>query len=429
MKIAVLGGGSSYTPELVEGLLTRNLPVQEVWLVDVPEGREKAQTIAGLATRMAAALGKETRFTVTEDRPAAIAGASFVLSQMRVGGLAMRAEDERIPLRHGLLGQETTGAGGFANAMRTIPVALQVAEDVATLAPEAWLLNFTNPAGLVTQALCSAGFARVVGLCNVARITERRIAQAAGLPPEAVALEAAGLNHLTGSWISIGGADATASVLASGALEEELRHVAPGMEPPQGFFADLGFFPNPYLNYFFFPGPTLKHAEQAAASPEGTRADQVRAIEARLFARYRDPSLTGKPPELEQRGGAYYSEVAVDVMIALGADEPRQLVLNLPNRGALREFADDDVVERNAEVSRAGIRAVPRKAAMPRLLRGISLAVKEYERLTVEAAVQGSRRKALEALMCHPLVSGADVAERLLGDLQAANRAYWPVLR
>ena len=429
MKIAVLGGGSSYTPELVEGLLKRNLPVEEVWLVDVPEGREKALTVAELAGRMAAALGKETSFTVTEDRRAAIAGASFVLSQMRVGGLKMRAADERIPLRHGLLGQETTGAGGFANAMRTIPVALQVAEDVATLAPGAWLLNFTNPAGLVTQALRSAGFARAVGLCNVARITERRVAQAAALPSAAVALEAAGLNHLTASWIRIDGVDATDSILASGALEEELGHVAPGLETPEGFFAELGFIPNPYLNYFFFPGPTLRHAEQAAASPEGTRAEQVQAIEARLFARYRDPSLHGKPPELEQRGGAFYSEVAVDVMAALGGDEPRQLVLSLPNRGALREFADDDVVERNAEVSRAGIRAVPRREALPRLLRAIALPVKEYERLTVDAAVRGSRRKAREALMCHPLVGGADVAERLLDDLQAANRAYWPVLR
>ncbi len=429
MKIAVLGGGSSYTPELLEGLLQRQMSIEEVWLVDVPEGREKVGIIAGLAERMAAAIGRRVRFPVTEDRKAAIADASFVLSQMRVGGLRMRGADERIPLRHGLLGQETTGAGGFANAMRTIPIALQVAEEVERLAPKAWLLNFTNPAGLVTQAISSAGYERTVGLCNVARTTERRIAQFGGLPQESVELEVAGLNHLTGSWIRVGGQDATALALASGALEEELRQVAPEAVVPQGFFAGLGFFPNPYLNYFFFPRATLRHAEQAAASAEGTRADRVQAIEQQLFARYRDPQLAGKPPELEKRGGAYYSEVAVDVMTALQADKPRNLVLNLRSRGALPGFADDDVVERNAEVSRAGIRPVPRKDPLPPLLRGVALAVKEYERLTVAAVMQGSRRKALEALMCHPLVGGADLADRLLDDLAAANRAYWPELK
>ena len=429
MKIAVLGGGSSYTPELLEGVLEREPSLDEVWLVDVPAGREKVETIARLAERMATARGRRVRFPVTEDREAAIADASFVLSQMRVGGLKMRGADERIPLRHGLLGQETTGAGGFANAMRTIPVALEVAEEMARLAPEAWLLNFTNPAGLVTQAICSAGYDRVVGLCNVARTTERRIAQLGGLAEGDVELEAAGLNHLTGSWIRVGGSDATSLVLRSGALEEELRHVAPEFEPPRDFFAELGFVPNPYLNYFFFPGPTLRHAQLAAASTEGTRAERVQEIEQQLFARYRDPELTGKPPEVEQRGGAYYSEVAVDVMTALQAAEPRNLVLNLANRGALPDFADDDVVERNAEVSRAGIRPVPRKDPLPPLLRTFALAVKEYERLTVAAAMQGSRRKAREALMCHPLIGGADVAQALLDDLAAENRAYWPELR
>ncbi len=429
MKIAVLGGGSSYTPELVDGLLRRQLPVDEVWLVDVPEGRHKVDTIAGLARRMAERLGRQVRFPVTEDRRAALDGASFVLSQLRVGGLEMRAQDERIPLRHGLLGQETTGAGGFANALRTIPVALRVAEEMATLAPQAWLLNFTNPAGLVTQAICSAGYRQAVGLCNIARITERRLALRAHVPEESVELEAAGLNHLTGSWMRVAGQDVTPLALASGAPDEELRQVAAEFEPPQGFFAGLDFFPNPYLNYFFFPGPTLRHAEASAASADGTRAQRVQAIEAQLFRRYADSSLAEKPAELAQRGGAYYSEVAVDAMAALLGIQPATLVLNLPNGGALREFDDDDVVERNAEVSLAGIRPVPRQAPMPRLLRGIALAVKEYERLCVEAAVRGSRRKALEALMCHPLIGAADVAVGLLDDLAAANRGYWPDLR
>ena len=428
MKIAVLGGGSSYTPELVEGILSRDLGVDEVWLVDVAEGRAKVDVIADLARRMAAAQGRSVRFVVTEQRRPAIEGARFVLSQMRVGGLAARAQDEAIPLRHGLLVQETTGAGGFANALRTIPVALAVADDVARLAPAAWLLNFTNPAGLVTQAIASAGHRRVVGLCNVARITERRIAAAAGVEPAAVELEAAGLNHLTGSWVRVGPADLTPQVLASGALEEELGHVAPDFSPPPGFFAGLDFLPNPYLNYFFFPGATLAHA-QAVAAGEGTRAQVVQAIEAALFDRYRDPVLAEKPPELSQRGGAYYSEVAVDAMAALLGREPRRLVLNLPNRGALREFADDDVVERNADVGEDSVQAVPRHEPMPHLLRGVALAVKEYERLTVEAAVQGSRRKALQALVCHPLIGDADVAERLLDDLSDANRDFWPALR
>ncbi len=429
MKIAVIGAGSSYTPELVEGILSAPLPIDEVCLVDLPEGRERLDTIAGLSRRMARKAGRAVRFEATEDRLSAIEGAAFVLNQFRVGLLRMRGLDERLPLRHGVVGQETTGPGGFANAMRTIPVVRAIAEEVEQHAPGAWLLNFTNPAGLVTQALSDLGYRRAVGLCNIPRITERLVAKGAGVEQEAVRVSAFGLNHLTGMRIEVGGQDVTPLVLASGAAEEELRKAAPGAKPPADFFPSLGFFPNPYLNYFFFSRETYRHALEDALSPEGTRAQRVQSIEAALFARYRQEDLDEKPPELQQRGGAYYSEVAVDAMVALWGDTPRELVLNVENRGAIPELPETAVIERNALVDRTGIRPVPCEIPMPHLLRAVVQAVKEYELLTVEAALEGSRRKAREALMAHPLVPGADVAEALLDDLAAANTEFWPVLR
>ena len=429
MKIAVLGGGSSYTPELVEGLLAGALAVDEVWLVDVPEGREKVQTVAALSRRMADRRERRVRFVVSEDRREALRGSSYVLSQMRVGGLAMRGLDERIPLRHGLLGQETTGAGGFACALRTIPVTLDIAREMDEVAPDAWLLNFTNPAGLVTQALHAEGFERAIGLCNLARITERAVARASGADPGSVHLEAAGLNHLTGSWVTVRGQDVTGAILASGAVEQDLEGIAPHCPVPPDFFPSLGFLPNHYLGYFFFRGETARHAAALADAPEGTRAQQVAAIEAELFRRYRDPALAEKPPELAQRGGACYSEVAVDVLAAMEGEREVELVLNVPNRGALHGFADDDVVERNALVGPRGVRSVPRREPLPRLLLGIAQAVKEYERLTVEAARRGSRSRAREALLSHPLIGDAQVSEALLDDLAAANRDFWPALR
>ncbi|MDA8345565.1 MAG: 6-phospho-beta-glucosidase [Thermaerobacter sp.] len=429
MKIAVIGAGSSYTPELIEGVLKAPLPIEEVWLVDLPEGRERVETIAGLSVRMARKAGRNVRFVTTENRPEAIEGAAFVLNQFRVGLLRMRELDERLPLRHGVVGQETTGPGGFANAMRTIPVVREIAEEVERRAPSAWLLNFTNPAGLVTQALLDLGHHRAVGLCNIPRITERMVAAGAGVPQEAVRITVFGLNHLTGTRISIGGEDVTEQVLRMGAAEAELRKAAPEAKPPGDFFPSLGFFPNPYLNYFFFPRATYRHALEAALSPEGTRAQRVQAIEAALFARYRQEDLDEKPPELQQRGGAFYSEVAIDAMVALSGDVPRSLVLNVENNGAIPELPAHAVVERNALVDRTGIRPVPCEEPMPHLLDAVVQAVKEYEFLTVQAALEGSRKKAREALLAHPLVPGAEAAQGLLDDLAAANAEFWPTLR
>lgn len=426
MKIAVIGGGSSYAPELAAGLLAGPLNVDEVWLVDLAEGQERAEAVAGLMRRMARRAGRRMKVAVTLDRAAAIKDSSFVLNQFRVGGLRMRALDERIPLRHGVVGQETTGPGGFASAMRTISVVRQVAEQVNLMAPSAWLLNFTNPAGLVTQALATIGVERAVGLCNIPRITERRLSEQTG---QAVQLSVAGLNHLTGSWVSAQGEDVTQTVLSHQRTFEEFTHEIPGARVPTGFLHGLGFIPNPYLTYFFFPGERLALAQEQALSAEGTRADRVQRIEQGLFAQYRDERIDAPPPELGLRGGACYSEVAVDVMTALCHEEPRDLVLNVVNRGSVPDLDDGDVVERNALVSRRGIRPVPLGRRLPPVLRGLVLRVKEYERLTVEAALGGSRRAAFHALLAHPLVPGAAVAESLLEDLRDANQDYWPVLR
>lgn len=425
MKISVIGGGSSYAPELAKGLLQSRLDVREVWLVDVAEGLDRAQTVAALMRRMATRAGRSTSFTVTTDRERAIAGSSFVLNQFRVGGLRMRGLDERVPLRHGVVGQETTGPGGFASAMRTIRVAREVAEQVDRLAQGAWLLNFTNPAGLITQALHMIGAERTLGLCNIPRITERRLSQAAGTEVE---LSVAGLNHLTGSWASANGTDITQTVLRHPDATRAFTGEIPYAEVPEGFLAQIGFIPNPYLSYFFFPGERLRTAVEQALSPEGTRADRVQRIEADLFAKYREEDRDEPPEELLLRGGAFYSEVAVDVMAALLAPSPVNLVLNIPNAGAIADLDDGDVVERNALVSRDGIRTVPLPGRLPPVLRGLVQRVKEYERLTAEAALGGSRRAAFQALLAHPLVPGASVAQKLLVDLEAANQGYWPEL-
>jgi len=343
-KFTVIGGGSSYTPELVEGIIKRRqaLPLRELALVDVPEGREKVEAVAALARRMLKRAGLRTSsVTVTFDRREALEGADFVINQFRVGGLKARASDERIPLKYDVVGQETTGPGGFAKALRTVPVVLEVARDVSELAPNAWIMNFTNPAGIVTEAILThGGGVKCIGLCNVPVSIQRAICGQLDVEPWRVELDLVGLNHL--GWIKavrLDGLDILPKILSLPVVEEKFVENIPGVTGMRPLLDALGMLPSPYLTYYYFHDQLLAKEREEIASGRGTRAEQVMAVEKDLFNRYQDPDLAEKPPELEKRGGAYYSEAALDVMVSLvgagegPADGPRNRhIVNVLNR-------------------------------------------------------------------------------------------------
>jgi 6-phospho-beta-glucosidase len=407
MKVAVVGGGSTYTPELAFELSEPGAPaVAELALHDIDA--ERLEVVGGFCERVLRHRGSPIALTLTTDLDAALRGAAFVLTQMRVGGSAGRVADETIPLRHGVIGQETTGAGGFAMALRTIPAVLAVARRMRELAPGAVLVNFANPAGLVTEALVREGVA-AVGLCNIPLTFEKLLAGALGGPVE---VDSFGLNHL--SWIRAVRRD------GRDRLPELLERFPDTPEMPARLVRLLGMIPNPYLRYYYLTGAMLAHQR---AGP--SRAEQVVAIEQATLARYRDPALVERPPELASRGGAWYCTAAVNFIRAVTTDSGERQVLNVANRGAIPGLPDDAVVEVPCRVDGAGATPLPQDP-VPEHCLGLMRAVKTYERLTVEAALSGSRRTALLALVAHPLVRDLDVAAPLLEDLLAAHAAHLP---
>jgi 6-phospho-beta-glucosidase len=405
MKLAVIGAGSTYTPELVSHL--SQLSVDEVALHDIDA--ERLEVVGGLARRMLDRAGYSGRLLQTGDLDAAIDGASFVLFQIRVGGQAARLHDETVPLRCGCIGQETTGAGGFAKAMRTVPVVLELAERVADrAAPGAWIVDFTNPVGIVTRALLDAGH-RAVGLCNVAITFQRLCARLLGVEPDRVLVDQVGLNHLT--WIRavrLEGRDVLPDLLiANGeALAEEI-------ELPRGVLDDLGAIPSYYLRYFYAHDRVL--AEQQVGVP---RAQTVAEIERELLRMYRDPSLTEKPALLEQRGGAFYSEAAVGLVRSLASDDGAVHVVDTRNGGTLAGLADDDVVEVPARVTSTGPEPLEQEPLAPELL-GLVQHVAAYERLTADAAVTRDSVTARKALLAHPLIGQIEMVDALVDSLVA----------
>ncbi|MEW5784619.1 MAG: 6-phospho-beta-glucosidase, partial [Bacillota bacterium] len=421
MKVVVVGGGSSYTPELVEGLIAgyAALPVSEFCLADIPAGKAKLAAVAGLGGRMIEKAGLADRIKITQTLQLreALPGADFVISQFRVGGLAARVRDERIPLQYGITGQETTGPGGFAQALRSIPAALDLARAIERLCPAACLINFTNPAGILTEALCRYSTVRTLGLCNIPLTMRKTAAAFLNVDPERLSLQFTGLNHL--SFITravLDGEEITDQLLASPAAIHFFLHDLPGVEESEAraLLNGLRLIPSPYLRYYYFPEQTYRAAAAQAASA-GTRGEQVAAVEAELFALYADPSLDSKPPQLSFRGGACYSAAATRLMAAVYSDEPSEHVLNMPHGGAINEMPAGAVVETNCLVR--GSSAAPLSGgALPLAARGLIQQVKAYEQLTVEAAAEGDRRKAYLALLNHPLVKGAAVARSLLAE-------------
>jgi 6-phospho-beta-glucosidase len=415
MRIAVVGGGSTYTPELVSGLSRERdrIGVRELVLHDVDA--ERREVVGGLAARMLARQGWDGELTVTGDLDRALDGADFVLVQLRVGGQAARLGDETFPLACGCIGQETTGAGGLAKALRTVPVVLGIAERVRALSsPDAWIVDFTNPVGIVTRALLDDGH-RAVGLCNVAIGFQRSFARHLGVEPEDVVVDQVGLNHLT--WIRAvhhGGRDVLPELMA--------RHgdaIAEQAALPLRLVEDLGVVPSSYLQYFYRHDAVL--AEQLAGEP---RASVVAEIERGLLELYRDPTLEEKPALLEQRGGAYYSEAATGLVASLVSGDGAVHEVDVRNDGTLAGFADDDVVEVPARVEQGRIVPLPQEPLAPEL-QGLAQHMAAYERLAARAAVTGDSALARKALLAHPLVGqhplNEELAQRML-DAELSRR-------
>jgi 6-phospho-beta-glucosidase len=417
IKVAVIGGGSTYTPELVEGLATRHgrLPIDELVLHDIdPERRE---IVGGLAQRMLRRLAWPGRLTLTGDADAAMDGASFVLIQLRIGGQAARLTDETLPLRFGTIGQETTGAGGLAKALRTVPVVLDLADLARRRAlPGAWIIDFTNPVGIVTQALVDAGH-RAIGLCNVAITLQRHLASELGVDPDALALEHVGLNHL--SWITAArtdGTDRLPEILDGGAAT-----IADDLKLPASLLRRLGAVPSYYLRYYYAFDDVL--AEQRAGHH---RAEEVMELERRLLDMYADPELDTKPALLNDRGGAFYSEAAAQLLASLHDGRGDVQVVDVRNGGAVPELAEDDVVEVPSRIDREGAHPLPQEPMNPEMLELVR-AVKAFERVAITAALSGEPTDVQRALEAHPLVGPriGDVRP-LLDALLDANRQYLP---
>ncbi|MCU0511959.1 MAG: 6-phospho-beta-glucosidase [Anaerolineae bacterium] len=422
MKVAVIGGGSSYTPELVNGFLERvhSFPLTELWLMDILP--ERLEIVGHFARRMVQAAGSPFTVHLTTDQRAAVAGASYVTTQLRVGWMAARREDEYLGHRHGLIGQETTGVGGMAKALRTIPVILQIAADMRELAPGALLVNFTNPAGLVTEALARhAPDVPSVGVCNVPITTKMDMLAALGegLAPERAELDTLGLNHLT--WhrgFTLDGEDVWPQILG-GFIDHLRQEAAP--EWDVALIEALQMIPNYYLQYYYYT--EKKRAQQAAWPP--SRAEAVMKIEDDLLAQYAEPDRDRPPADLMKRGGAYYSTVATQLLNAHYNDLNEIHVVNVPHRGAVSGYPDDYVLELPCRINRRGIQPLPAEP-LPAVCSGLLHAVKAYELLTVTAAVHGDRNAAYQALLAHPIGPAADQVGAVLHDLLTVNQAYLP---
>lgn len=417
MKLAVVGGGSTYTPELIDGFarLRDTLPIEELVLVD--PAADRLDLVGGLARRIFAKLGHPGRITTTSDLDAGVEGADAVLLQLRVGGQAARNQDETWPLECGCVGQETTGAGGLAKALRTVPVVLDIAERVRRSNPDAWIIDFTNPVGIVTRALLQAGH-KAVGLCNVAIGFQRKFADRLGVTPSEVYLEHVGLNHLT--WergVRIGGPDG--EDMLPKLLAEFGDEIAADLHMPRPVLDRLGVVPSYYLRYYYAHDEVVRELRT-----KPSRASEVAEMEKQLLAMYGDPALDEKPALLAKRGGAYYSEAAVDLAASLlrGGGSPIQVV-NTLNNGTLPFLADDAVIEVQARVGTDGATplAVPE---LDPLYAGLIANVTAYEDLALRTALDGSRDAVFKTLLAHPLVGQYEYAEKLTDELIAHNREH-----
>ncbi|SEP84239.1 6-phospho-beta-glucosidase [Lentzea albida] len=417
MKLTVVGGGSTYTPELIDGIAGRrtSLAVDEIVLVDPDQHR--LSLVGPFSQRLLEHAGHPAKVRTTSSLEEGVEGASAVLLQLRVGGQTARASDETFPLTCGCVGQETTGAGGLAKALRTVPVVLDIAEKVRRLAgPDTWIVNFTNPVGIVTRALLQEGH-KAIGLCNVAITFQRWTSALLGVDPSTVELEHVGLNHLT--WergVYVDGVDRLPEL-----LEDHVEGLAEHIGIDGGLMRRLNMVPSYYLNYFYNHDAVVQ--KQLNEPP---RAEVVAAVEKELLDIYGDPSVVTKPEQLGQRGGAYYSEAAVQLVHALtGGEGAEKHVVNVQNNGSLPFLPDDAVVEVSSTVDGNGGRPLPVRPVEPSIS-GLISHVTAYEYLALEAAKHGGRDRVANALLAHPLIGQHAIADRLADELIAQNRDLLP---
>ena len=429
LKITTIGGGSSYTPELIEGFIRRydELPVTDYYLLDIEEGKEKLEIVGEFARRMVKKAGVPINIHLTLDREEALKDADFVTTQLRVGLLDARINDEKIPLKYNVLGQETTGPGGFMKAQRTIPVLLDICEDMKRLCPDAWLINFTNPAGIVTEAIKKYSSIKTIGICSGANSMLMDIAKAYDVQKNDIYTRIIGLNHLIfADKIFLKGEDITDDFikkLSAGKADNSLKNI-PDIDISAKFTEALHMYPISYLKYFFLNREMVEIAKKDEAE-KGTRGEQTKAIEHNLFELYKDKNLDTKPKELEKRGGAYYSETACSIISSIYNNKKEIHVVNTLNNGTTSDLPDNVVIETNAVIDKDGAHPVT-YGKLPVKIRGLIQSVKAYEELTVEAAVTGSYDTALLALSINPLVPSANVAESILNELLEVNKKYLP---
>lgn len=432
LKIVTIGGGSSYTPELIEGFIKRHheLPLRELWLVDIEAGEEKLEIVGAMAKRMVKAAGIDCDIHLTLNRREALVDADFVTTQFRVGLLDARIKDETIPLRHGMIGQETNGAGGMFKAFRTIPVILEIVNDMKELCPDAWLINFTNPAGMVTEAVLRYGrWEKVIGLCNVPIMATKNEAAVLEKSEEELFFKFAGINHL--HWHKVygrNGEELTAEVIdklyGPDAKPEKIVENIKNMRFLYEQIRQLEMLPCPYHRYYYMTDSMLKE-ELEEADMEGTRGQVVKRLEESLFELYKDPNLDYKPKELEQRGGAYYSDAACEVINAIYNNKGTRMVVNTRNRGAINDLPYDSAIEITSMITAHGAEPV-HFGAFPSAQRGLLQLMKAMEELTIEAAVTGDYPTALQAFTLNPLVTSGDVAKVVLDELLEAHKEHLP---
>ncbi|MGL4760228.1 MAG: 6-phospho-beta-glucosidase [Sarcina sp.] len=432
LKIVTIGGGSSYTPELVEGFIKRYdiLPVSELWLVDIEAGKEKLEIVGNLAKRMVEKAGVPMEVHISYDRREALRDADFVTTQMRVGLLDARVKDERIPLSHGVIGQETNGAGGMFKAFRTIPVILEIEKDIAELCPNAWLINFTNPAGMVTEALNRYGArqnGKYIGLCNVPIGMEKAAAEVLNVKHEDLNMTFAGLNHMVfGTKVEVNGVDRTNDLieaLANGEVGQIVRNIADFSWNPE-FIRGLGMMPCPYHKYYYQREKMLQDELKEFAKGE-TRAEIVKSVERELFELYKNPDLKEKPTQLEKRGGAYYSDAACRLITSIYNDTQDIQPVDFRNGDSISDIDANSVVEVSCVITKEGPKPL-KIGELPLASKGLIQEIKTFERLVVEAAVEGNVEKAVLALTVNPLVASDSLAKILVEELLEAHKEYLP---
>ncbi|MDF9823966.1 6-phospho-beta-glucosidase [Breznakia sp. PF5-3] len=441
LKIATIGGGSSYTPELIEGFIKRKeeLNIGEIWLVDIEDGQEKLNIVGAMAKRMVKAAGLDWKIHLTLDREAALKDADFVSTQFRVGLLDARIKDERIPLKYGMLGQETNGAGGIFKALRTIPVIMQIIDDMRRLCPDAWLINFTNPSGMVTEAAIKhAGWEKTIGLCNVP-IVHMNIANAyKGLPPFSNELyfKFAGLNHF--HWHRVWdkeGNEITQEIIekqynTDGNAFANVEDVPEGVKNiPQipidyELLKHQGILPCMYHRYYYI-SETMYDLEKEEYEKNNVRAQLVKATEERLFELYKDENLDYKPEELNERGGAFYSDAACEVMASIVNDKRTLMVVSTANKGAIDDLPYDCVAEVSSYITAHGAEPL-RWGKFDSAPRGMLQVQKAMEECAIKAALSGSYEALKEAFMINPLIESGDTMIAVMNELLVAHKKYLP---